>query len=504
MTEENSDSYVKTPMILRCLSIITMGVFTYETEFASVCAPARLYNALVLDADNLIPKIAPQAVKTAEILEGDGGVGTIKKISFGEGSEYSYVKHKVDGIDKDNFVYNYSLIEGDVISDKIEKISYETKLVASGSGSIIKSTSHYHTNGDIEIKEEHVKVGKERAHGILVLQEVVLNQLEEVGGLLFANLNMLLLDLNISLSVVVAGTLDDTTIAGSHQLSLVANFLNCFGDSISLNHTVFVHNVVLVNSIDSVLDIAVCATFAEVDLLNGSNSAISFKDFSALHCLWCNLGDEAVSIKNKGIVQPNGGGGMTEVNSESYVKTPMILRCIFLFISYSFLTFHSLLRIMGVFTYESEFTSVIPPARLFNAFVLDADNLIPKIAPQAVKSAEILEGDGGVGTIKKINFGEGSTYSYVKHRIDGVDKDNFVYKYSVIEGDAISETIEKISYETKLVASGSGSVIKSTSHYHTKGDVEIKEEHVKAGKEKASHLFKLIENYLLEHQDAYN
>ncbi|KAB2629239.1 major allergen Mal d 1.03D [Pyrus ussuriensis x Pyrus communis] len=149
---------------------------------------------------------------------------------------------------------------------------------------------------------------------------------------------------------------------------------------------------------------------------------------------------------------------------------------------------------MGVFTYESEFTSAIPPARLFNAFVLDADNLIPKIAPQAVKSTEILEGDGGVGTIKKINFGEGSTYSY----------DNFVYKYSVIEGDAISETIEKISYETKLVASSSGSVIKSTSHYHTKGDIEIKEEHVKAGKEKASHLFKLIENYLLEHQDAYN
>lgn len=62
---------------------------------------------------------------------------------------------------------------------------------------------------------------------------------------------------------------------------------------------------------------------------------------------------------------------------------------------------------MGVFKYESEFTSVIPPARLFKAFVLDADNLIPKIAPQAVKCTEVLEGDGGPGTIKKITFGEG-------------------------------------------------------------------------------------------------
>ncbi|KAL6188519.1 hypothetical protein ACLB2K_039911 [Fragaria x ananassa] len=82
---------------------------------------------------------------------------------------------------------------------------------------------------------------------------------------------------------------------------------------------------------------------------------------------------------------------------------------------------------MGVLTYESQFTSVIPPARLFKAFALDIDNPIPKIAPQAVESAEILEGDGGVRTIKKINLGEESEYSYVKHQIDGIDKENFVH-----------------------------------------------------------------------------
>jgi hypothetical protein len=62
---------------------------------------------------------------------------------------------------------------------------------------------------------------------------------------------------------------------------------------------------------------------------------------------------------------------------------------------------------MGVFTYEAETTTVIPPARLFKAFILDADNLIPKVAPQAIKSSEIIEGNGGPGTIKKITFGEG-------------------------------------------------------------------------------------------------
>ena len=63
---------------------------------------------------------------------------------------------------------------------------------------------------------------------------------------------------------------------------------------------------------------------------------------------------------------------------------------------------------MGVFTYENEISSTIPPARLFKAFVLDADNLIPKLAPHAIKSAEIIEGNGGPGTIKKITFGEGN------------------------------------------------------------------------------------------------
>lgn len=64
---------------------------------------------------------------------------------------------------------------------------------------------------------------------------------------------------------------------------------------------------------------------------------------------------------------------------------------------------------MGVFTYTSETASAIPPSRLFKALVLDGDNLIPKILPQAIKSTEIVEGNGGPGTIKKVTFGEGKS-----------------------------------------------------------------------------------------------
>lgn len=63
---------------------------------------------------------------------------------------------------------------------------------------------------------------------------------------------------------------------------------------------------------------------------------------------------------------------------------------------------------MGVFTYETEFISnTVPPERLFKALVLNGHNLIPTLAPNEIKSGEILEGDGGVGTIKKITYPEG-------------------------------------------------------------------------------------------------
>ncbi|KAL1181616.1 hypothetical protein V6Z11_A02G062000 [Gossypium hirsutum] len=62
---------------------------------------------------------------------------------------------------------------------------------------------------------------------------------------------------------------------------------------------------------------------------------------------------------------------------------------------------------MGVFTYESQVITAIPPAKMFKACVLDGDNLIPKILPQAFKIIEYIEGNGEPGGIKKVTFGEG-------------------------------------------------------------------------------------------------
>ncbi|KAF8041656.1 hypothetical protein BT93_A0298 [Corymbia citriodora subsp. variegata] len=159
---------------------------------------------------------------------------------------------------------------------------------------------------------------------------------------------------------------------------------------------------------------------------------------------------------------------------------------------------------MGVITFDFEITSPIPLAKMFKAAILDADNLLPKVLPQAVKSIEVLEGDGGPGTIKLMTFGEGGPYKAAKHKVEALDKENFTYCYSIIEGEMLGTTFEKISYEVKITASPEGgSVLKSTSRYFTIGEVNITEEEIKAGKEKASAMVKAVEAYLVANPDAY-
>ncbi|MFQ6628406.1 hypothetical protein Gotur_006477 [Gossypium turneri] len=87
---------------------------------------------------------------------------------------------------------------------------------------------------------------------------------------------------------------------------------------------------------------------------------------------------------------------------------------------------------------------------------------MPKAAPQAIKSVELLQGDGGPGTIKKYTFAE----------VDVLDKDNLLYTYVVIEIDFFNNMEEKISYETKFVAAADGGTsIKVTTTFYTIGDI---------------------------------
>jgi len=87
-----------------------------------------------------------------------------------------------------------------------------------------------------------------------------------------------------------------------------------------------------------------------------------------------------------------------------YHKTILQLQ---IFYSLSILSDHSIYITMGVITLENEFLVAVSPAKLFKAYCLDTDILMPKILPEYIKSSEIIEGNGGAGTVRKITFVEG-------------------------------------------------------------------------------------------------
>ncbi|XP_071723799.1 major strawberry allergen Fra a 1.05-like [Rutidosis leptorrhynchoides] len=160
---------------------------------------------------------------------------------------------------------------------------------------------------------------------------------------------------------------------------------------------------------------------------------------------------------------------------------------------------------MGVFTYENETTTPIAPTRMFNALAVETDKLSIKVAPHIIKSTEIIEGDGGVGTIKKITFQEGPKEGYMKHKIDSINKDNMTYNYSIIGGDFMTDKVEKISHENKIVASpDGGSILKVKTSIYIVDGADVSEDAMKGGQAKGAAMFKAIEAYLLANPNECN
>ncbi|KAI3459574.1 hypothetical protein Pfo_016237 [Paulownia fortunei] len=153
---------------------------------------------------------------------------------------------------------------------------------------------------------------------------------------------------------------------------------------------------------------------------------------------------------------------------------------------------------MAITKYTQEIKLRVPAKRMFKAMVTESYTILPKIIPNAVKSIEILQGDGGAGTIRQTNFPDGAPYPYVKHRIDVLDTENYASKYTLIEGPVLGDKLESVYYDQKFEdSSDGGSIITIVSEYYTKGDIQFKEEDIKAGKDQALVFYTLTEEYLL-------
>ncbi|KAI3414374.1 Bet_v_1 domain-containing protein [Psidium guajava] len=158
---------------------------------------------------------------------------------------------------------------------------------------------------------------------------------------------------------------------------------------------------------------------------------------------------------------------------------------------------------MGVVTFAQELESPVAPDRLFRALLLDAHTLFPMLMPQYIQSIDLIQGDGGAGSVKQTNFSQGSLLKYAKHRIDALDADNFRCKYTLIEGDVLSNGLKSVVYEVEFVDDGNGgSICKMSSDYCSERDIKFREEDIEAGKDIAMELYRAVEAYLLANPTA--
>ncbi|CAN1129837.1 Major allergen Pru ar 1 [Linum perenne] len=159
---------------------------------------------------------------------------------------------------------------------------------------------------------------------------------------------------------------------------------------------------------------------------------------------------------------------------------------------------------MGVYTYSEDNPSLVAPSRLFKALIEDSQTIIPKLLPQVIKSITFLEGDGAVGSIRLITFQEGLPMKNMKTRIDAIDSEKLQYKYTLLEGDQLTDKTENISFEIEFVAGPEGGAIgKMKTIYVTKGEESPPEEEINKGKQTGLAMFKAVEGFLLQNPDAY-
>nr|AAF12811.1 putative intracellular pathogenesis-related protein [Picea glauca] len=143
--------------------------------------------------------------------------------------------------------------------------------------------------------------------------------------------------------------------------------------------------------------------------------------------------------------------------------------------------------------------------KLWNPMAKDSHNLLPKVLPEIFASVTLLQGDGGVGTIKQLNFTPANKdFSFVKERVDEIDEEKMVYKYTTIEGGSLGKKLSAASFEVKISPRKEGGCVATwVCNYETLPGGQLDEGRVKEIKENSVAMLKKIEQYLLSNPTLY-
>ncbi|KAG0481006.1 hypothetical protein HPP92_011574 [Vanilla planifolia] len=159
--------------------------------------------------------------------------------------------------------------------------------------------------------------------------------------------------------------------------------------------------------------------------------------------------------------------------------------------------------VAGSFTRES--TSTIPLERIWKAGILDAHNLIPKLLPNFISSVDLVEGDGGVGTIKRFNFTDVvKEFRFATDKTVVLDNEKYVVKQDVLEGGLIGLRLKSYSFLLQFEVGSNGETVgRTTVEYDTLDDTPLSAEEQEQLMIGLNLMIQAVEGYLQANPTAY-
>ncbi|XP_076936263.1 root allergen protein-like [Bidens hawaiensis] len=132
---------------------MTTAVST-EVEISNSFPADKLFK-VIANFHTLAPKVLPEVYKSITIVEGDGGPGTIQSHVYGDALPYTTSKQKIDAVDLSNLSVDYTVFEGDILSDYLDSIVHHIKISPTAEGgAMYKHTTVFNCKGEKKPTEE--------------------------------------------------------------------------------------------------------------------------------------------------------------------------------------------------------------------------------------------------------------------------------------------------------------------------------------------------------------
>ncbi|KAM0043921.1 putative Bet v I/Major latex protein [Helianthus debilis subsp. tardiflorus] len=131
-----------------------MAAVSTEVQIVNSFPADKLFKILS-NIHNLAPKVVPEIYKSITTIEGDLGVGTIQSHVYGDAVPYTTSKQKFDVVDVNNFYVEYTVFEGDILSDYLDSIAHRIKISPTADGgAVYRHTTVFKCKGETKPTEE--------------------------------------------------------------------------------------------------------------------------------------------------------------------------------------------------------------------------------------------------------------------------------------------------------------------------------------------------------------